>query len=88
MVDLKITVNGSIADIKVYIVGEKLHPDFRMRIDLQERKIVSTDVTGIQERLSAEEVEETLGKEAQNFRRLLLCGSGSVFTGIYIPEIF
>lgn len=57
-------------------------------IDLQERKIVSTDVTGIQERLSAEEVEETLGKEAQNFRRLLLCGSGSVFTGIYIPEIF
>lgn len=47
MVDLKITVNGSIADIKVYIVGEKLHPDFRMRIDLQERKIVSTDATGI-----------------------------------------
>ncbi len=49
MVNLQVNLNGSIADVKVHIIGEKLHPDFRMSIDLQERKIVSTDATGIQE---------------------------------------
>lgn len=49
MVNLKITLYGSIADIEVHIIGENLYPDFRMSIDLQKRKIISTDATGIQE---------------------------------------
>lgn len=36
MVNLQVNINGSIADVKVHIIGEKLHPDFWMRIDLQE----------------------------------------------------
>lgn len=38
-----------VALLKVRIIGEKLHPDFQMSIDLQKRKIISTDATGIQE---------------------------------------
>jgi len=53
MVHLKVTVNGNVADIEVHIVGERLHPDFRMRIALQEGKIVSTDATGSQEWFSS-----------------------------------
>lgn len=49
MVNLKITLHGSIADVEVQIIGEKLHPDFRMSIDLQKRRIINTDATGIQE---------------------------------------
>lgn len=49
MVNLKITLYGSIADVKVHIIGEKLHPDFWMSIDLQKRRIINTDATGIQE---------------------------------------
>lgn len=48
MVNLKIILYGSIADIEVHIIGENLYPDFRMSIDLQKRKIISTDATGIQ----------------------------------------
>lgn len=41
MVDLKIRLEGNIAYVDVHVIGGREQPDFKMEIDIVERKILS-----------------------------------------------
>ncbi len=43
MVNLKVRLEGNIAYIDVHVIGSKENPDFKMEIDIVERKLIFPD---------------------------------------------